>query len=633
MTSIKTMSAFQLPRWAAISALFLPLILNSVPANAGGLTFLQPAAYSEQKNSITVKVRVPAAYNANAKLVRLIIDKTFSEKRGHSQTYVRGKEIYTFRIRSREFMNDWHTINVRTVAKGKIISWANLKLNFQNNALVINTPTKGANLTGDFIVSGIVRARAKKINVKFGTIDNNPVVFSKTLEDQGKVKANGFSVLIKKNRIKHNGLINMYVRAIRDGKDLKTISHQVRISSPSKTAIPIRKNQAYFGVSTTDNNNSTSAEKRIAATMAFEKKIFENDQSRLAMNRVFYSWDNLLDGQGKLNKYIRMTADQGRIPVISVATHTNSNPKAPLTCGDRSKSAWRCIADGSMDADIDAFVKQIRNETERDGAEFKMSFTMQHEPGDEIRCNKNRKEDANFVCKPLGKALDLGNARDFKDAWKHLRKKFRPAKNVDFMWIMQGRAYDRKKMNELLTSETGKESYLYEPFDLYPGAQYVDWVAADIYNTGFCDNEQLGTGCKWESLTKLTQPFLDWAATKTPGKPLVIAELGVPEDSSSENDINRRYQWLISAKNFIKKNKEIKAVLYWNRWEKMDGGTNRIRDWRLDSNYPSWNNKEGVLIPKPIKYKANFLDNALTSTIHGAQQMIRDQHFIRGPVF
>ena len=108
---------------------------------------------------------------------------------------------------------------------------------------------------------------------------------------------------------------------------------------------------------------------------------------------------------------------------------------------------------------------------------------------------------------------------------------------------------------------------------LYPGDDYVDWVAFDPYNwNGW------GGHAGWRSFADSARPFYDWlAANSAPGhayasKPCMLAEFGSGDDASAAQ---RRADWYRDVPAALKTMPNIKAVVYF------DSSTDA--DWRFET--------------------------------------------------
>lgn len=328
-----------------------------------------------------------------------------------------------------------------------------------------------------------------------------------------------------------------------------------------QTRIPIPDNGIYTGVYTKE--ESTTWQARLEAIANFEKLIYQNDSTRLAMDRQFYRWDNLVKN-GVLNPYIRATWDAGRIPVISINTlnqEADENGSKEVRCPDNSaRPVWQCIAAGQFDAKLQDIAIKLK-ETNIPWLGF--SFVL--EPENEIRCHNRTMTDPTYQCVPVGNSFDMGNAEDYKAAWRRVVDIFQNAgaDNVDFVWILQATSFD----------DATRQDGFPLPMDIYPGHDVIDWVSADPYNTAF--------GGNWKSLQQIASGFVDWSALHAPTKPLMFAEFGAAEDPTAVDEKKRGY-WFLEAASWLQTQPRIKAVLYFNREEEFSSADS-FRDWRIDS--------------------------------------------------
>jgi hypothetical protein len=72
----------------------------------------------------------------------------------------------------------------------------------------------------------------------------------------------------------------------------------------------------------------------------------------------------------------------------------------------------------------------------------------------------------------------------------------------------------------------------------WPGDGYVDWIAADGFNTNGCDGRAAG----WRDFSRIFSAFSAWGSAR--GKPLMVAETGTVEDPG---DPARKAGWYLGA--------------------------------------------------------------------------------------
>ena len=133
-----------------------------------------------------------------------------------------------------------------------------------------------------------------------------------------------------------------------------------------------------------------------------------------------------------------------------------------------------------------------------------------------------------------------GTPAQFVAAWRHVYDVYQQqgATNVIFVWDMTG---------ELFLNAQNANA-------MYPGSQYVDWVAADAYNW-----DPVRAGAPWRSFQQAFQPFYTWAVQT--GKPAMAEETGVLE---SPSDANAKAQWYAGMATTVEGWPNLKAVVYFN---------------------------------------------------------------------
>ena len=150
----------------------------------------------------------------------------------------------------------------------------------------------------------------------------------------------------------------------------------------------------------------------------------------------------------------------------------------------KSPGSWPAVANGSQDAQITATANRLK------AFGKKVFLAFHHEPENDIG--------------------GAGQPADYARAFRRVVDGFNRvgADNVLFVWNMMG--------------FVGGHGDIYPT--LYPGDQYVDWIAYDPYNWYGCK-----AGHKTRSFAEITKPFYDWTAAHAPGKPLMLAEYGLRE--------------------------------------------------------------------------------------------------------
>ncbi len=153
------------------------------------------------------------------------------------------------------------------------------------------------------------------------------------------------------------------------------------------------------------------------------------------------------------------------------------------------------------------------------------------------------------------------SAQDFIAAWRHVHDIFVQHGATNVVWIWCPTAWK-------FTTGSSAQTY-------YPGAAYVDWIAADGYSwypvTG-----------GWRTWTQIFQPFYNWASTMN--KPIMIAENGALEDPAMPN---RKASWIADSQTVMKTTYPlIQAVVYFDIVGNLNGTALR---WPVDSSQASYN--------------------------------------------
>lgn len=191
---------------------------------------------------------------------------------------------------------------------------------------------------------------------------------------------------------------------------------------------------------------------------------------------------------------------------------------------------WAQVASGASDAQIDKEAAYIK-------ANYKDKFFMSihHEPEDEVQESANSGR----------------TAKDFAAMYRHVVTRFRAqgVGNIVFVWnVMGAPVYSTKPWFS----------------DLYPGDQYVDWVASDPYgcvSAKECDsftntvNRFYGKSSGWSG-------FHAWAAKYHASKPMMLAEWGVFGNVSPSSATRTRF--LNTIPGDLKSLPNVKAMVYFN---------------------------------------------------------------------
>lgn len=154
---------------------------------------------------------------------------------------------------------------------------------------------------------------------------------------------------------------------------------------------------------------------------------------------------------------------------------------------------------------------------------------------------------------PWSESRNTNAPGQFVTAWRHVHDIFKQtgATNVTWVWC----------------PNTEYPAGL--PLErLYPGDDYVDWVCADVYNSGTHPSKP----DSWKSFDQVFNPTYAHLIKIAPSKPMMIAELGSTEVGGTKSD------WVDDAltTQLSTTYSRIKAVLWFN-WNADD------MDWTIES--------------------------------------------------
>ncbi|MET9097594.1 glycosyl hydrolase [Streptomyces antibioticus] len=177
---------------------------------------------------------------------------------------------------------------------------------------------------------------------------------------------------------------------------------------------------------------------------------------------------------------------------------------------------WKQIADGELDESvIDVQARRVKEY----GEKVFLSFDLEMDT----------------------RTPDNGTPEDYVRAYRHLHDRFRElgVTNVVWTWITTGYLGHADLIKRM-----------------YPGDDYVDWVAYNQYNYYLCHN----TG--WLSFAQTQRATHDWIrANISDGKPLMLSEFGTANDTTRPE---RQAQWYAEVPEVLKGLTGVKAALQWN---------------------------------------------------------------------
>ncbi len=170
-----------------------------------------------------------------------------------------------------------------------------------------------------------------------------------------------------------------------------------------------------------------------------------------------------------------------------------------------------------------------------------------------------------------------GSPEDYKQAYRYVHDKIESygADNITWVWNPN---IDMGMFN-----------------DYYPGDKYVDWVAADGYNTE-------DWGSQWRSFKELFDSSLD--ELQQFNKPIMVGEFGCDENNNTDKTV-RKPQFLSGSLEAIAAEKRVKAYIYFDI-NKFEGGA--PKDWAIESPESRKAYAEAI-----GKYKALFVEDIQTA--------------------
>ncbi|MCM4085055.1 CBM96 family carbohydrate-binding protein [Paractinoplanes hotanensis] len=191
-------------------------------------------------------------------------------------------------------------------------------------------------------------------------------------------------------------------------------------------------------------------------------------------------------------------------------------------------STWAKVAQGEQDKRIDAFATRIK-------AYGKKTFlVLHHEPENEV----------------VAKAGSGWQATDYAAMYRHTIQRLRAKGVTNVVNVM---AY------------MGNEKWLAQTWwkDLYPGNDIVDWIGLDSYVSVEKGYYHYGTFADLldRKPTGGGLGFYEWATTKNPGKPIMVAEWGAYHRIGKTTDKSAVYNSVLPE---LVKRPAIKAIVHFD---------------------------------------------------------------------
>lgn len=231
-------------------------------------------------------------------------------------------------------------------------------------------------------------------------------------------------------------------------------------------------------------------------------------------------------------KHIASYEEKNELIMLQIGVHFNRDENPDETYYDK-------VADGTLDTEFKSLIKSFKA----------LKVPIYCRPGFEFNGEWNGYTDANIFVKAF---------RHFKELVDECG-----ATNIALLWCMNPDAREKNFMK------------------YYPGDEYVDWFAIDIFRIGSCEDQT-------------TTDFLEQANAHK--KPVMITETTPYTYNVVEG--NGWNEWFVKYFNFVRSNPVIKGTCYIN--------------WRW-TDFPQWSNWGDARLEEStnnilLKYQAEISD-------------------------
>ncbi len=224
---------------------------------------------------------------------------------------------------------------------------------------------------------------------------------------------------------------------------------------------------------------------------------------------------------------------------ISVARQSGNHRLLLENWKPEAGHTWAQVANGASDAQIDREASYLKS-TYR----AKFFLTIHHEPENDVNQN-------------AGSGYTAAN---YRSMYRHVVRRLRADGVHNAVTVM----------DYIADPTWGSKSWFNS---LYPGDDVVDWVAADPYacvRAGHCGDFAGMVNRTYGPKTASWPGFYNWATTKHPSKPVMIAEWGVFEHSGYPME---KPAFFKSAMNELGNFPRIKALVYFDSANAPRGNT------------------------------------------------------------
>ncbi len=231
----------------------------------------------------------------------------------------------------------------------------------------------------------------------------------------------------------------------------------------------------------------------------------------------------------------------GAIPMVDWASWDTS--VTPLA--NQPKFSLKSIIDGKHDA----YIREWANQARAWGHPFFLRLNWE----------------MNGSWFPWSEVKNGNQPGEYVQAWRHIHDIFRAvgADNVTWVWCVSVEYRGSLELKQL-----------------YPGADYVDWVAIDGFN--WSSQRQM----HWRSGYEIFEPTYRALTELAPGKPIMISEVASTENHESADPELSKAGWIrhMFGETLPESFPAIKAVSWFN-WN----DNNPAYEWELDSSPQAMN--------------------------------------------
>lgn len=201
-----------------------------------------------------------------------------------------------------------------------------------------------------------------------------------------------------------------------------------------------------------------------------------------------------------------------------------------------TQHTWREVADGAVDARIDRLGQYIH-----DSFSEPFFFVIWHEP-------------ENDVDPAPGSGM---TAVDYRDMYRHVADRLRAAGADNLVLVMNYQGYPK------FTSEPWYHQ-------LWPGDDYVDWIASDSYQSGGQGPFKAADFHAMVNRRHQGWPgFYDYWSRREPDKPLMLGEWGVFDPAG-------RAAFYDDVREHLEDYPRLKAMIYFNTEATPDGRGTKV---------------------------------------------------------